>query len=138
MNKFRVLLIASVAAVAAACSSTPSKPSAPVAPPPPAAPAAASIAGVWTLTTESPMGAQDSKMTVKQTGKDIAGTLETPMGSVDYTGNLDGNNIKFGFNFSAQGTDLRIDYVGTLEGNVMKGKAVFGTFGEGTFTAKKQ
>ncbi len=134
MNTFRVVLLASVAALAAACSSTPSKPAAPVAP---AAPAVANIAGTWTVTTETPMGASDSKMTVVQTGKDIKGVLESAMGSVNYTGGVDVNNVKFGFDFDAQGTSLRIDYIGTVEGEAMKGKVVLGTFGEGTFVAKK-
>jgi hypothetical protein len=141
MNTFRAVLIASVTAFAAACSTAPTKPAAAPAPAAKAAaPAAAvtNLAGVWTLTTESQMGSQDAKLTVAQTGKDIKGTMETPMGSVDYTGTVEGKDVKFGFNFNAQGTDLRIDYIGTVEGGTMKGKAVFGSFGEGTFTGKKQ
>jgi len=132
MSKFRVVLIASVAALAAACASAPSKPVAA------AAPAEATIAGVWTLTTESQMGAQDAAMTVAQTGKDIKGTLTSPQGSVGYVGTVEGKDIKFGFDFNAQGTELHIDYIGIVEGGAMKGRAVFGSFGEGTFTAKKQ
>ena len=135
MNTLRVILIASVAVAAAACSSAPSKPT-PSAIAPPAAPAA-NIAGSWTLTTETPMGAQETKLSVAQSGKDIKGTLESPQGSVPITGTADGKDFKFGFDFDAQGTSLRIDYIGTVEGTAMKGKAVFGTFGEGTFTGKK-
>jgi hypothetical protein len=134
MNTFRVVLITSVAALAAACSSTPSQPAAPVAK---AAPAAINLAGNWIITTESQMGSSDSKMSVVQTGKDFKGTMESPMGSVPYTGVVEGNDVKFGFDFDMQGTALRIDYIGVLEGSAMKGKAVFGSFGEGTFTAKK-
>ncbi len=138
MNTLRTALIASVAAVAAACSTAPSKPpAAPAAPVVPAAPVATNIAGVWTITTDTPQGASDSKMTVMQTGKDIKGTLESPMGSVDYTGTVVGKDVKFGFNFSAQGTDLHIDYIGTVDGPTMSGRAVFGSFGEGTFKGKK-
>ncbi len=136
MNTLRVVLIASVVALAAACSSTPSKDAAPVAKAA-AAPATANIAGTWTVTTDTPMGASDSKLTVVQTGKEIKGVMESPMGSVDYTGAVEVNDVKFGFDFEAQGTALRIDYIGTLEGGAMKGKVILGSFGEGTFTAKK-
>ncbi|MBC7983851.1 MAG: hypothetical protein H7Y02_08360 [Candidatus Obscuribacterales bacterium] len=135
MNTLRIVLIASMAALITACSSSPSKPSAPAAP---AAPAVLNVAGNWIVTTESPQGAQDMKMTVVQAGKDLKGVLESPMGSIDYTGTVEANAIKFGFDFNAQGMALRIDYVGTTDGNTMKGTAVFGSFGEGTFTGKRQ
>lgn len=132
MNTIRVAFVASALAVLAACSSTPTQPAAP------AAPAVANVAGVWIVNTETQMGPMDTKMTVEQTGKDIKGVLESPMGSVNYTGTVDGSDVKWGFDFDAQGTALRIDYVGALQSDgTMKGKAVFGSFGEGTFTAKK-
>lgn len=135
MNTLRVVLIASMAALAAACASTGPKTAAPAAAP--AAPAVASLAGVWTVATETPMGSSDSKMTVEQTGANLKGVLESPMGSVPFTGNVDGSNVKFGFDFEAQGTALRIDYVGALENGAIKGKVTLGSYGEGTFVAKK-
>jgi hypothetical protein len=44
---------------------------------------------------------------------------------------------KFSFNVNAQGMDLKIDFVGTSDGQTMAGKAVFGSFGEGTFKGKR-
>lgn len=129
MNTIRVALAASAMAFLAACSSTPTQP---------AAPAVANVAGVWMVNTETQMGPMDTKMTVEQAGSNIKGVLESPMGSVDYTGTVQGSEVKWGFDFDAQGTALRIDYVGALQSDgTMKGKAVFGSFGEGTFTAKK-
>jgi hypothetical protein len=134
MNTLRVVLIATVAAVAAACSSAPSKPAAaPVA-------AAPTLAGNWTVTIDSQMGSQDSQLTLTQTGKDLAGKLEAPppVGSAEIKGDVVGADVKMWFMVNAQGMELKIDLVGTQEnGSAMKGRAVFGTFGEGTFTAKK-
>ena len=137
MNTIRAIAVATVVLLAAACSSTPSKPAAAPAKAA-AAPAVMNLAGSWTITTESQMGPMDSKLTVEQNGKDIKGVMTSQMGSVDCTGTIDGKDVKFGFNFSAQGTDLRIDYIGTTDGTTMTGKAVFGSYGEGTFKAKKQ
>lgn len=129
MNKVRVLILASLAVLAAACSSTP---------PQPAAPKAPDLSGNWVLTIESQMGAQDSQMTMTQTGNQLAGTITGQAGTVPYTGTLDGNAVAFSFTINAQGMELKIDQVGTLEGDaLMKGKSIFGQFGEGTFTAKK-
>jgi hypothetical protein len=134
MNTLRVVLIASVAALAAACSSAPSKPAAaPVA-------AAPTLAGNWTVTIDSQMGSQDSQLTLTQNGKDLVGKLEAPppVGSADIKGDVVGADVNMWFMVNAQGMELKIDLVGTQEnGSAMKGRAVFGTFGEGTFTAKK-
>ncbi|HMN45473.1 MAG TPA: hypothetical protein PKE27_12895 [Povalibacter sp.] len=126
MRKLRVMALAAAAILIAACSSTPSKPKGP------------DLSGNWVLTTESPMGAQDADMTVAQSGTALSGKVSSQMGSVDYTGTLEGTAVAFGFSIDVQGTDLRIDYTGTVEGDTMKGKAVFGSYGEGTFTAKRK
>lgn len=126
MNKLRVLALAAAALLIAACASTPPQPK------------GLDLSGNWVLTTESPMGAQDSDMTVTQTGSALAGKVSSQMGTVDYTGTLEGSAVAFGFSIDIQGTDLRIDYSGTVEGDTMTGKAVFGSYGEGTFTAKRK
>jgi hypothetical protein len=127
MNTLRILALAAIAALITACSSTPPKPKGP------------DLNGDWVLTTESQMGAQDADMTVQHSGDALAGKVSSQMGTVDYTGTLQGNAVAFGFSINIQGMDLRIDYSGTVEPDgTMKGKAVFGSFGEGTFTAKRK
>jgi hypothetical protein len=129
MSNVRTLMLATLAMFVAACASTPKTPPAPT---------SADLSGNWVLTTESQMGAQDSDMVVNQSGSAITGTLTSQLGSVDYTGSVEGQNVAFSFMFNAQGTDLKMDYAGIVEGDTMKGKAVFGSFGEGTFTAKRK
>jgi hypothetical protein len=133
MNKLRTLALASLALLIAACASTPQSGSGGA-----TTPKGPDLSGNWVLTTESQMGAQDSDMVVKQSGSALTGTLTSQLGSVDYTGSVEGQNVVFSFMFNAQGTDLKIDYTGIVEGDTMKGKAVFGSFGEGTFTAKRK
>lgn len=122
----RVGFLTVVALLVAACASTPPQPERP------------DLSGSWVLTTESQMGAQDAQMTVRQTGNALAGTITGQAGPVDYTGALNGSAVAFDFTINVQGTDLKLDYSGTVEGDTMKGKAVFGQFGEGTFTARRK
>lgn len=125
----RLATVTVVATLVAACVSTPSQPQ----------PSKGSdLSGEWVLTTESQMGAQDALMTVRQTGNALAGTIDGKAGSVDYTGSVKGAEVAFDFVINVQGTDLKLDYSGTVEGDTMKGRAVFGQFGEGTFTAKRK
>ncbi|MFC4309941.1 hypothetical protein ACFPN2_12695 [Steroidobacter flavus] len=132
MNKTRAWIIAAVAAVLGACASTPSQP------PAPPAQKAADLTGTWVLTTDSRVGTQDAQMIVRQTGSALAGTITGQAGPVPYTGKVNGEAVAFDFILKVQGTDMKFDYTGTVAGDTMKGKAVFGQFGEGTFTAKRQ
>ena len=126
MNKATIAIVAALGLLLTACTMAPSTPK------------AGNLSGDWVLTTTSQMGVQDSEMTVKQTGNALAGTLTSQMGSVGYTGNVDGSAISFTFTIPAGGSDLKCDYTGTVAGDTMQGKAVFGSFGEGTFTAKRK
>ena len=131
MKKIHAWILVSIALLIGACASTP--------PPRSTQPAGGpDLSGSWVLTTESRMGAQDAQMTVRQTGSALAGTITGEAGSVDYTGSVSGAAVMFDFTINVQGNDLKLDYSGTVEGDTMKGKAVFGQFGEGTFTAKRK
>ncbi|HEY0682729.1 MAG TPA: hypothetical protein VGD45_10390 [Steroidobacter sp.] len=130
MQNIRAWFLASVALLIGACSSTPpaSQPQ----------PKSADLSGNWVLTTESQMGAQDAEMIVRQSGSALVGTITGQAGTVDYTGSVSGAAVAFDFTINVQGTDLKLDYTGTVEGDTMRGRAVFGQFGEGTFTAKRK
>jgi hypothetical protein len=130
MNVLRSVLIVSVAALVAACSSAPSKPVTPV------APAVANVAGNWTLSVGTPAGAMELKMVVMQTGKDLNAKITDNKGTYDYNGTVNGNDIRLGHD-SKNMPGMRIEYIGTVTGDTMSGKAIFGSFGEGAFTAKR-
>lgn len=127
MKTMKHLMFVGMAMVLAACASVPQQPKGP------------DLTGTWVLTTESPMGAQDTDMTVKQDGEQLTGQISSQMGTVDYKGTITGGkDVAFGFSFDAQGMTLQIDYKGVVEGDTMKGTAKFGDFGEGNFTAKRK
>jgi hypothetical protein len=127
MNKMKSVMLVGMVVLLAACAMTALAPKGP------------DLTGNWVLTTESPMGSQDTDMVVKQTGDQIAGTISMDRGPVQYKGSLSyGKEISFGFAFDAQGMSLQIDYKGVVEGDTMKGTAKFGDFGEGNFTAKRK
>ena len=51
---------------------------------------------------------------------------------------LNGPAVAFNYTLNVHGKDLKLDYAGTVEGDTIKGKAVFGQIGEGTFTARRK
>ena len=126
MNRRHGLVLACIALLFAACAATPPQPRGP------------DLSGDWVLTTESPVGMQDSQMTVRQTGTALAGTITGEGGSVSYTGSLNGSAVAFDFTIDVNGSALQLDYTGVVDGDTMNGKTVFGQLGEGVFTAKRK
>ncbi|HEY0943507.1 MAG TPA: hypothetical protein VGE08_25710 [Steroidobacter sp.] len=132
MKKVRAWMLLGAALLVGGCASAPS-------PQLPARPSSTpDLSGHWVLTTESQMGAQDSQMIVRQSGSSLVGTIIGEAGEVDYTGSVHGAAVSFDFILDVQGTALKLDYSGTVEGDTITGKAVFGQFGEGTFTARRK
>ncbi|MDY6948285.1 MAG: hypothetical protein SXG53_21465 [Pseudomonadota bacterium] len=131
MKKIHAGIVLSAAVLIAACASS-------RAPQSQTRAGAADLSGSWVLITESRMGAQEAQMTMRQTGSALAGTITGEAGSVDYTGSVNGAAVAFDFTINVQGADLKLDYSGTVDGDTIKGKAVFGEFGEGSFTAKRR
>jgi hypothetical protein len=109
---------------------------------PAAAPAASggssNITGTWDFTVETPAGTGSPVFTFKQDGETLTGNYKGQLGEAPVNGTVKGSEIKFTIKLNVQGQDLTIVYSGQVDGNSMKGKAVLGEFGEGTFTAKKR
>jgi hypothetical protein len=134
MKIARYVSIVCIAATLGACAAAPSNEITPE--------SVADISGKWIVTLQMPQGAVDSIMTVIQTGSVIKGTLGTPdsaMGAVDYTGNVNGKDVTFSYSVEKFGAPVGtiIDYVGVLDGAAMKGRATFGSFGGGDWSAKR-
>lgn len=97
----------------------------------------ASVAGTWNITVESPNGTGTPTVVLKQDGETLTGTYKGRYGESPVKGTIQGNEIKFTTTISPQGQDLEITYSGTVDGSTMKGKASFGSFGDGSFSAKR-
>ena len=91
------------------------------------------VSGTWNMTVETSQGSGNPVLVLKQINDSIiTGTYTGQFGEAPLKGKVSGNKI----NFQISTPDLTIDYIGTVEGSTMKGKVVFGSYGEGTFTGK--
>lgn len=105
-----------------------------------AAPALAQdiITGDWDLTIQSMQGTNTVRVTFKQDGDKVSGLFKSPMGELPFQdGTLTGSDLKFAFSIPIQGQPLDITMTGKVDGESIVGKAQFGGFGEGDWTAKK-
>lgn len=98
-----------------------------------------SVAGDWDVTIQSPQGANTIRINFKQDGEKLSGTLKSPMGEMPFeNGTLVGDDLKFAFSVPVQGQALEITMTGKVDGpSSITGKAQFGGFGEGDWTAKR-
>jgi hypothetical protein len=106
-----------------------------------AAPAPAqttTISGDWEMTIQSMQGTNSVRVTFKQEGEKVSGIFKSPMGELPFQdGTLVGDDLKFAFSLPIQGQPLEITMTGKVDGSSIAGKAQFGGFGEGEWTAKR-
>jgi hypothetical protein len=74
--------------------------------------------------------------TFKQDGEKLAGHYRGAFGEAEVTGTITGSAIKFSIKIAGQ--DDLVSYTGTVDGDSMKGSIVLGSYGDGTFTGKKE
>ena len=102
-----------------------------------AQPVPVSVAGDWDVTVQSPQGTNTVLVTLKQDGEKLDGLFKSPLGELPFTGTLTGNEMKFNFMFPVDGQPLAITMTGKVDGETITGKADFGGFAEGDWSAKR-
>ena len=97
------------------------------------------VSGVWNFTVETPAGTGTPVFTLKQEGEKITGTYKGQLGEAPVSGTIKGSDVVLMIKVALQGEETTVTYTGKLTGkDAMSGKAVFGTLGEGTWSAKKK
>jgi hypothetical protein len=76
-------------------------------------------------------------VTLKQDGDKLDGVFKSPLGELPFSGNLVGSELKFNFSFPVDGQPLLITMTGKIDGEAIAGKADFGGFAEGDWSAKR-
>jgi hypothetical protein len=96
-----------------------------------------SVSGDWDVTVVSPQGPNTTRLSLKQDADKLSGMFKSPMGELPVTGAVTGADVKILFTINIQGQPLDITLNGKATDTTMTGTAVFGTFGEGEFSAKR-
>jgi hypothetical protein len=95
------------------------------------------VAGDWDVTIVSPQGPNTTRLSLKQDADKLTGQFKSQMGELAVAGSVTGSDVKIAFTIDIQGQALDITLNGKATGATIAGTAVFGTFGEGEFTAKR-
>jgi hypothetical protein len=96
------------------------------------------LTGTWALEVKTDAGSGTPKVTFKQEGQTLSGRYVGMFGESPLTGEVKDKAFSFNVAVNADGNAVTITYTGSVEENGMSGRVVFGSFGEGTFTGKRQ
>ncbi len=95
-----------------------------------------SVDGTWEVSISTPMGEQKANITLAANGSELAVKMESPMGSQDVTGTLDGSNVKWDFDITnPMPMTLKVD--ANIDGDTISGDVGLGMFGSAPMTGKR-
>jgi hypothetical protein len=98
----------------------------------------AQVAGVWTVTLETPQGTSNPTLTLKQDAQKLTGTYAGRMGEIPIEGTIKDKAISFSAKISAQGQEIVLTFAGTVDQDSMKGTVDFGGMGSADWTGARK
>jgi hypothetical protein len=99
----------------------------------------ANVDGEWACTMKTPMGPQDSVLTVKTDGAGgFTGTNSGAQGSIDVRdGKVDGNTLTWKMDVKTP-MALTLDAIVTIDGDALTGTVKLGMFGKSEMTGSRK
>ena len=93
--------------------------------------------GTWTVTLNTPMGAQAGTLELATDGNTLTGTMSGPQGSMELeNGTADGDSLSWTVNMT-QPMPITIEATATVDGDEISGEAKLGAFGTATFSGSR-
>jgi hypothetical protein len=99
--------------------------------------AQAAPAGEWQVALNTPMGARNFKVVLKQDGDKLSCVLKRDAGEIPCDVNINGKQIKIVYKVTLQDNEMAITLTGSFEGGALKGDADFGGLAQGDWSAKR-
>jgi len=101
--------------------------------------AQAGVAGSWSLTLEQADGTTtESDLDLSVDGEVLTGSATDTDGTTEFTGSVDGEQIRFEFTGTTDGYPWTATVTGMLEGKILKGKVVVAGAPVGTWSATRK
>ena len=98
-----------------------------------------SVDGTWTLTVNTPRGTRNGTLELKSIGGSLGGRWDNERGSQEFSGGtVDGEKVTWEVEMSGPRGSTSLGFTGTVSGDTISGDVEIGSFGKGSFTAKRQ
>jgi len=96
------------------------------------------VDGTYKIEIDTPMGKQESKLTLKAAGAKLSGTMESSFGTTKFTGGtVKGNDVSWNMEIDSPMGKMKLDYKGKVAGNDISGDVKAGDFGTSPFKGKR-
>lgn len=93
--------------------------------------------GSWSITINSPMGAQQATLTLSTEGGALSGSMASPQGTQDFSGGtVDGDNLAWEVDMT-QPMPMKLEITATVAGDEISGNVKLGAFGEASFSGSR-
>lgn len=95
------------------------------------------LTGAWDVSFNTPMGALEAALNIKQTGDELSGTISSPAGETAFKGTVKGKTLTVTFDVESPNGTISITMNGEQDADTLKGTFDFGQ-GSGDWTAKRK
>ena len=97
-----------------------------------------SVDGNWKITVQTPMGPQDTTVTLKSDGAKLSGTQVAPNGGSTELedGTVNGDQISWNAKITKP-MPMTLEFSGDVDCDTMSGKVKFGMMGSGSFSGAR-
>jgi hypothetical protein len=96
------------------------------------------VDGAYKIEIDTPMGKQESKLTLKTAGNKLSGSIDSPFGAVEFKdGTAKGGDISWSMEINSPMGNMKLDYEGKVAGDAISGEVKAGDFGTSPFTGKR-
>ena len=96
------------------------------------------VDGTYNIEIDTPMGKQESKLTLKTDGDALSGTMESPMGTIEFSGGkVSGDDISWEMEISGPMGSMNLEYNLKVSGDDISGEVKAGSFGSSPLKGKR-
>ena len=95
-----------------------------------------SVDGNWEVTISTPMGEQKATVTLATDGNKLTGKMDSQMGSQEFEGTADGNNLAWEIDITNP-MPMTLKISATVDGDNVSGDVGLGMFGSAPLTGKR-
>lgn len=96
------------------------------------------VDGTYIIEIDTPMGKQESTLTLKTDGAALSGTLASSLGNTDFSGGTVGSDkVSWSIEMNSPMGNIKLDFKGKLTGENISGEVKAGDFGTSPFKGKK-
>lgn len=96
------------------------------------------VDGTYKIEVDTPMGKQESTLTLKADGGNLSGSMESMFGKMDFSGGtVKGDDLAWNMEMSGPMGNMKLEYTAKVSGNEISGQVKAGDFGSSPFKGKK-